>query len=283
MRPQVSVVIPAYNAEKWIRETITSVFNQTYPDIELIVVDDCSTDGTWDTLQEIKQSAPRNITSVVLSRNEKNLKECRTSRKGFSLASGKFICRLSADDQFVSKYHLENQVAVLEKSGADWCYNSDNIAGESISAASLVRSLWFPIPRRICPDALQILDNNILSHPYIAFLILLIRNPVNSSTFMIRAESYRGQAQWSDRHWTDCDSILLMNLLLHRSHGTAIAEIGAFYRIHSGQGSLNPDYTQEVIRIRKEIVSSVQKGRYPHWFKWVSLLIVQMGIGHRHF
>ena len=43
MKPLVSVVIPAYNAEKWIPDTLGSVFNQSYSDIELVVVDDCRT------------------------------------------------------------------------------------------------------------------------------------------------------------------------------------------------------------------------------------------------
>jgi len=276
MKPRVSVVIPAYNAEKWIRETVRSVFNQTYPDIELVVVDDCSTDRTWDILQEIKRSTPRHITSVVLSRNEKNIKECRTSRKGFSLTSGEYLCRLSADDIFVSEYHLENQVKMLEKTGFDWCYNSINTAGETPPTATVTGSSWFPLPRWLHSDALHVLDNVILSHPYIAFLIILFRNPVNSSTFMIRAGSYRKYAQWSDTHWTDCDSVLLMNLLLCKSRGLALREIGAFYRIHPAQGSHNSEYLKEVIKIRKEMVKYIQCSQYPIWLKVASRIVIMI-------
>ncbi|MGA9086525.1 MAG: glycosyltransferase, partial [Methanoregula sp.] len=76
MKPLVSVVIPAYNAEKWIPDTLGSVFNQSYSDIELVVVDDCSTDKTWEILQETKRTVPGNIKSFVIYRNDKNFKEC---------------------------------------------------------------------------------------------------------------------------------------------------------------------------------------------------------------
>jgi len=276
MNLRVSVVIPAYNAEKWIGETVKSVFFQTYPNIELVVVDDCSTDRTWDILQELQQTSPPNLTSFVLFRNEKNLKECRTSRKGFALATGEYICRLSADDFFISEHHLENQVDVLEKTGADWCYNSVNSAGEDPSAAIVKGISWFPLPLNLCSDMLHFLDNAILSFPYIAFLILLFRNPINSSTFMIRSSSYRKFAQWSDIYWTDCDSVLLLNLLLRRSHGRAIHEIGVFYRLHFGQGSHNPAYRREVVRIRKEMVKVVQNGTCPFWLKVATRIIIRI-------
>jgi len=195
------------------------------------------------------------------------MKECRTSRKGFTLATGKYICRLSADDLFVSEHHLENQVDILAKTGSDWCYNSVNTIGANPSTAVVIGSSWFPLPRSFRTDALYFLDNAILLHPFIAFLILLFRNPVNSSTFMIRSSSYHKSVQWSDSHWTDCDSVLLMNLLLCRSRGIAIREIGAFYRVHPGQGSQNPQYLKEVVRIRRETVKYVWEGQYPCWLK----------------
>ncbi len=191
MKPLVSVVIPAYNAEKWIPDTLGSVFNQSYSDIELVVVDDCSTDKTWEILQETKRTVPGNIKSFVIYRNDKNFKECITSRKGFSLSTGDYICRLSADDMFVSRHHLKDQVEIMEKTGSDWCYNSVNTTGEHPSKATVNGSSWFPVPRWFHYNFLQCLDNFILSHPYLAFLVILFRNPVNSSTFMIRAGSYR--------------------------------------------------------------------------------------------
>lgn len=279
MRPRVSVVIPAYNAEQWIGETINSVFNQRYPDIEIVVVDDCSTDKTWEILQEIKRTIPGNIKSFVTFRNDQNAKECRTSRKGFSLSTGDYICRLSADDTFVSSHHLEDQISIMEKWGSDWCYNSVNTTGVNPVESTTYKSSWFPVPRWFHYNFLQCLDNAILSHPYLAFLIVLFRNPVNSSTFMIRADSYRKYAQWSDKHWTDCDSLLLMKLLLCKTRGIAIHEIGAFYRLHPGQGSRSPEYQKEVIRIRKEVVDFIQTGNYPFWFKKASRMIMNVKYG----
>jgi len=280
MKPRVSVVIPAYNAEQWILETINSVFNQSYPEIELVVVDDCSTDKTWEILQEIKRTVPGNIKSFVIYRNDKNFKECITSRKGFSLSTGDYICRLSADDLFVSQHHLDDQVDTLEKTGSDWCYNSVNTTGVNPYEATIYKSSWFPVPRWFHYSFLQCLDNFILSHPYLAFLVILFRNPVNSSTFMIRADSYRKFVQWSDKHWTDCDSLLLMKLLLCKTRGIAIRGIGAFYRVHPGQGSRSPEYRKEVMNIRKEVVDSVQNENYPLWFKKASRMIMKVKYGH---
>jgi len=50
--PLVSVIMPAYNAEKFIGEAIESILNQTFKDFEFIILDDCSTDKTWEIIQE---------------------------------------------------------------------------------------------------------------------------------------------------------------------------------------------------------------------------------------
>ena len=64
---KVSVIIPTYNVENYIEESIYSIINQTYKNIEIIVVDDCSTDRTYEKLMEIQKLDKR----LIVLRNEK--------------------------------------------------------------------------------------------------------------------------------------------------------------------------------------------------------------------
>ena len=67
--PRISVVMPAYNAEKYIGEAIESILQQTFSDFEYIIIDDGSTDRTWEIIQEYAQKDER----VVVMQNEKNM------------------------------------------------------------------------------------------------------------------------------------------------------------------------------------------------------------------
>lgn len=105
--PLVSVVIPAFNAEKTIEETIQSVLNQTFSDFELIVVNDGSTDRTLETINQIKDPRIKifsypNSGCVAISRN-----------RGFTHASGEYIAFLDADDLWKPE-KIEAQVAALK-------------------------------------------------------------------------------------------------------------------------------------------------------------------------
>ena len=71
--PKISVLMPAYNAEKYIAEAIESILNQTFKDFEFIIIDDCSTDRTWEIIQKYSKIDNR----IVALRNEKNLKICK--------------------------------------------------------------------------------------------------------------------------------------------------------------------------------------------------------------
>lgn len=90
-----SVIIAAYNREKYIRETIDSVLNQSFTNYELIIVDDGSTDKTW----EIIQSYGNKIISLCQS----NQGSEATFRKGASLASGEYLAFLDSDDLFLPR------------------------------------------------------------------------------------------------------------------------------------------------------------------------------------
>lgn len=107
MPPLVSIVMPAYNAEKYIGESIESVLSQTYANIELIIVEDCSTDGT---LNVIKQYADERITLEV---NTKNRGIAFSTNRGIELSKGKYIALLD-DDDMATPDRIELQVNYLE-------------------------------------------------------------------------------------------------------------------------------------------------------------------------
>jgi glycosyltransferase involved in cell wall biosynthesis len=92
--PVVSVCIPAYNGEKYLRETLDSVLAQTYDDFELLVVDDHSSDNTHDLLLEYGAHEKR----IRIVRNEKNLGLVRNWNRCVELAYGKWIKFVFQDD-----------------------------------------------------------------------------------------------------------------------------------------------------------------------------------------
>ena len=91
--PLVSVIVPAYNAEKWLSECINSIVNQTYPNVELIIVDDGSTDSTLQIAGDLAQKQA-NIKVI----HTENGGVCRARNRGMDEAEGEYIAFLDADD-----------------------------------------------------------------------------------------------------------------------------------------------------------------------------------------
>ncbi|MBY0244073.1 MAG: glycosyltransferase [Sphingobacteriaceae bacterium] len=107
--PMISVLMPVYNAEKYVAEAIESILQQTYCDFEFIIVDDCSTDGSYHILQSYAKIEPR----IRLFRNEQNEKLPKTLNFGISQAIGKYILRMDADDVSLPE-RFAKQVSFME-------------------------------------------------------------------------------------------------------------------------------------------------------------------------
>ena len=105
--PLVSVIVPSYNHEKYIEETIESIVNQTYKNIELIVIDDGSKDNSVQILEELSKKYNFNL----ITQENKGLS--RTLNKGIKLSKGKYICLCASDDILVLN-KLEIQVNFME-------------------------------------------------------------------------------------------------------------------------------------------------------------------------
>lgn len=96
--PLVSIVIPTYNREDFIREAIESALSQTYANTEVVVVDNCSTDKTWDTICGI------NSPKVKAYRNESNIGPVLNWKKGVELSNGEYVKLLFSDDMISNNY-----------------------------------------------------------------------------------------------------------------------------------------------------------------------------------
>ena len=112
--PKVSVVIPVYNVEQYLRQCLDSVVNQTFKDIEIIVVNDCSPDNSLKIIEEYKQKDER----FVIVDLKKNVGLGSARNEGMKLAKGKYITFIDSDD-WVSKDFVESLYETIEKNQYD--------------------------------------------------------------------------------------------------------------------------------------------------------------------
>lgn len=108
----VSVVLPTYGRPEYFEEAVTSVVNQTYPAVELVVVDDCSPEPVAPLLDDIDTEA----IDVELVRHEENKGACAARNTGIAAASGAYVAFIDDDDVWLET-KLERQVEVMESSG----------------------------------------------------------------------------------------------------------------------------------------------------------------------
>ena len=106
--PKISVLMTAYNAEKYICESIESILNQTFLDFEFIIINDASTDGTEEILEGYND--PR----IKIIKNKENLGQSKSVNIGLRLAKGEYIARQDGDDISVPD-RLRKQIDFLEK------------------------------------------------------------------------------------------------------------------------------------------------------------------------
>lgn len=107
-RPLLSVVMPVYNGEKTVANSIESVLNQTYDNLELIIVDDASTDKSRDIINSYSDNR---VKKIFL---DKNQHICVASNTGFRQAQGKYIGLIGHDDIWEA-FKSEKQLAILEE------------------------------------------------------------------------------------------------------------------------------------------------------------------------
>ena len=107
MMPRVTVLMPVYNVEKYVSEAINSILNQTFTDFELLILDDCSTDGTAEIIRSF--SDPR----VRYVKQKKNVGLADNLNTGIELSETEYLARMDGDDISVASC-LEKQIRFLD-------------------------------------------------------------------------------------------------------------------------------------------------------------------------
>jgi glycosyltransferase involved in cell wall biosynthesis len=116
--PLVSVIIPVYNAERYIEQTIRSVLNQTLQDFEIIVLNDGSKDSSGEIIQQLQKEDKR-----IIYIPKPNSGVSDTRNLGISMAGGKYLAFLDADDLWKPN-NLEKKIGILQETNKQWVFSS---------------------------------------------------------------------------------------------------------------------------------------------------------------
>jgi glycosyltransferase involved in cell wall biosynthesis len=180
--PKVSIILPTYNGEKYIRKAILSVLEQSFFDWELIVVDDASTtlstSGSFLT-REIVNGFFDKDERVVYLRNEKNLGIQKSLNRGLCEAKGEYVARIDDDDEWVEKDKLKRQVEFLAKN-PDYVLVGTGVIVVNESGQELFKFLNLEKDDEIRK---KILGKNCFSHSSVMFRKeIIIKNDSGTST-----------------------------------------------------------------------------------------------------
>lgn len=221
-RPLVSIVVPVWNGEQHLRESLDSILGQTYPNLEVIAVDDASTDSTpaildsyGDRIRVLRQPATRGIYG--------------NANDGIALAKGEFVGVYHADDVYLPEM-VEREV--------EWLVAHPD-AGAVFTSAVFIDTGGRPIGRKNLPHEVRgarALDystvlNTLLSHKN-AFL--------GCPTALVRADAYRRLGGYRDAEFKNT-SDLEMWLRIARSYRIGVLE-DELIRYRRGQGSSSERY-----------------------------------------
>lgn len=199
--PKVSIIMPAYCCERFIAASIESALKQTFQDFELLIIDDCSTDGTADIIKRYAAQDAR----IVYMKNPQNQGVARTRNVGIAASRGEYIALLDSDDLWTQD-KLEKQLAMAKATDADILYCSYGFideAGQEIKKP-------FIVPERT--DFRKMLSSSVIS----------------CSTALIRAELLKKHPFKPEIYHEDY--ALWLELLSMPVEAAGNGEILAYYR-----------------------------------------------------
>lgn len=146
----VSIIMPAYNCARFIKESIDSVVAQTYSNWELIIVDDCSTDDTEAVVRTYKDPRIRYLC------NEHNMGAAMTRNRALQEAKGRYIAFLDSDDTWLPE-KLEKQITFMQANGYAFTYTAFHRLDKPIRIAGpkhITRRMMYAFCWPACPTVI---------------------------------------------------------------------------------------------------------------------------------
>lgn len=208
----ISIALASYNGSKYIREQLDSILMQTYQDFELIICDDCSTDNTWQILEEYAQKDCR----IKIFKNENNLGFKKNFEKAISLCNGEYIATSDQDDIW-DKEHLGLLKEIIK--------NDVAAAGEALLVNENGKSLNRFMTKDVSGYEIDVDSVRKLSH------LLFCSNPFSGAVSMFKKEVFYvalpvpEECSFQDTWFTAC-ALCMGNLnftqrvvTFHRLHG----------------------------------------------------------------
>jgi glycosyltransferase involved in cell wall biosynthesis len=215
--PKVSVIMSAYNAEKYLRPAIESILSQTFSDFELIITDDGSSDSTREIIKTYND--PR----IILIENLKNLGVAASYNNAVKRAAGEYVARMDADD-IARPYRFEKQVSFLN-------------AHPEIA----VCGGWARIHR---DDGREYTDSYAREDGEIRFNMLLYNNFVHPAVMFRRSITSEQGLEYLQEYWPAEDYEFFSRVI--RKNKTAILpEVLLDYRYHSQNATSTKNETQQ--------------------------------------
>lgn len=207
MAPLISVIMPVYNAEDYIKTAIESILNQTEADYELIIIDDCSDDGTSDIIRSYANIDKR----IRIIRNEHNSGIVYSLNCGLKMASGKYIARMDADD-YSDITRFEKQIKYLE-------INSNVVLCGTWTRNVGANKYEWRIKDNEMQLSIRLLFHTVIAHP----------------TFMIRKSFLdKYHLAYDESYYPAEDYAFLSEIVKHSNIGLVHSEL-LRYRVHSKQ------------------------------------------------
>ena len=210
---KVSVVIPNYNGENFLRQAIQSICRQTYTDWEILVVDDGSKDGSLNVLAELQTQIPPDKLRVFA---EPHLGASHALNRGLRQAKGEYVCWLSVDDEFLPE-KLAKQVKRLDED----------------PALAMIYSGFLFMDCTTSPPRIS----TILGKPFGDLWELMINNVINGSSIMVRREIFNEIGYFDEALQADADFDMWARMILRGLKIGFDPEPLIVYRWHQGNQS----------------------------------------------
>lgn len=239
MNNLISVIIPSFNRKEFIDRAIDSVLKQNYKDVEILVIDDGSTDGTYEFLKE-----KYNNSNVKIYRNETNSGAGYSRKSGYQKSNGKYIIFMDDDDYYTNFDFFNHAIDVFKQN-------------ECVSMVSSSSTIEYVKENRFEPSIMNIkgLINN--SDYLLKFQIEYMKS--NSTFTTVFSRDKLEEAHFGQMEMVNDSSIYLRALLA--GHAYILDEISGIYRVHSKNitFSLKTDFIIDNLIEKKRIYDEIKQ------------------------